>query len=149
MKLLLAEKEGFEPPDLLQSTVFKTAAFDRSAISPVCRDHFVIASANIVRFFDCESFFETIYKENNIIKKENPQQLLRVLISAEKEGFEPPDLLQSTVFKTAAFDRSAISPVCRDHFVIASANIVRFFDCENFFCAFFKLFFKCLIISIS
>jgi hypothetical protein len=30
--------------------------------------------------------------------------------SAEKEGFEPPDLLQSTVFKTAAFDRSAISP---------------------------------------
>jgi hypothetical protein len=28
----LAEGEGFEPPDLLQSTVFKTAAFDRSAI---------------------------------------------------------------------------------------------------------------------
>jgi len=33
--VLLAEKEGFEPPDLLQSTVFKTAAFDRSAISPI------------------------------------------------------------------------------------------------------------------
>ncbi len=32
--VLLAEREGFEPPDLLQSTVFKTAAFDRSAISP-------------------------------------------------------------------------------------------------------------------
>jgi hypothetical protein len=30
----LAEREGFEPPDLLQSTVFKTAALDRSAISP-------------------------------------------------------------------------------------------------------------------
>jgi hypothetical protein len=30
----VAEREGFEPPDLLQSTVFKTAAFDRSAISP-------------------------------------------------------------------------------------------------------------------
>lgn len=30
-----AEKDGFEPPDLLQSTVFKTAAFDHSAISPV------------------------------------------------------------------------------------------------------------------
>ena len=29
-----AEREGFEPPDLLQSTVFKTAALDRSAISP-------------------------------------------------------------------------------------------------------------------
>ena len=33
------------------------------------------------------------------------------LNQAEREGFEPPDLLQSTVFKTAAFDRSAISPV--------------------------------------
>ena len=31
----VAESEGFEPPDLLQSTVFKTAAFDRSANSPV------------------------------------------------------------------------------------------------------------------
>jgi hypothetical protein len=34
ISILLAEREGFEPPDLLQSTVFKTAAFDRSAISP-------------------------------------------------------------------------------------------------------------------
>ena len=33
MTSLFAEREGFEPPDLLQSTVFKTAAFDRSAIS--------------------------------------------------------------------------------------------------------------------
>ena len=31
-------------------------------------------------------------------------------ISAEREGFEPPEVLPSTVFKTAAFDRSAISP---------------------------------------
>ncbi len=29
-----AEREGFEPPNLLQLTVFKTAAFDHSAISP-------------------------------------------------------------------------------------------------------------------
>ena len=32
-----AEREGFEPPDLLQSTVFKTAAIDRSAISPCAK----------------------------------------------------------------------------------------------------------------
>ena len=70
-------------------------------------------------------------------------------LSAEKEGFEPPDLLQSTVFKTAAFDRSAISPVCRYRFVIASANIVRFSDYKNFFSDFFEIIFKCLIISIS
>jgi hypothetical protein len=30
----LAEREGFEPPDPCGSTVFKTAAFDRSATSP-------------------------------------------------------------------------------------------------------------------
>jgi hypothetical protein len=42
-------------------------------------------------------------------KIKNPQQCCGFLF-AEKEGFEPPDLLQSTVFKTAAFDRSAISP---------------------------------------
>lgn len=29
-----AEREGFEPPDLLQSIVFKTTAIDHSAISP-------------------------------------------------------------------------------------------------------------------
>lgn len=29
-----AEREGFEPPDLLQSVVFKTTAIDHSAISP-------------------------------------------------------------------------------------------------------------------
>ncbi len=32
---LLAEREGFEPPEALTSTVFKTAAFDHSAISPM------------------------------------------------------------------------------------------------------------------
>ena len=32
---LCAEREGFEPPDLLQSPVFKTGAIDRSAISPL------------------------------------------------------------------------------------------------------------------
>ena len=32
------------------------------------------------------------------------------IFSAESEGFEPPDLLQSTVFKTAAIDHSANSP---------------------------------------
>ena len=31
---LLAEREGFEPPDRRRSTVFKTAAFDHSATSP-------------------------------------------------------------------------------------------------------------------
>ena len=30
----IAEREGFEPPEVLPSTVFKTVAIDHSAISP-------------------------------------------------------------------------------------------------------------------
>ena len=56
----------------------------------------------------------------------NPKLTFRVFV-AEKEGFEPPDLLQSTVFKTAAFDRSAISPISRTLLLNAVANIVTFF----------------------
>lgn len=33
-RFLLAEGEGFEPPEAFTSTVFKTAAFDRSANLP-------------------------------------------------------------------------------------------------------------------
>ena len=35
---------------------------------------------------------------------------LPAYLSAEREGFEPPEPLSSTVFKTAAIDHSAISP---------------------------------------
>lgn len=40
VKSLLAEREGFEPPELLHSTVFKTAAIDHSAISPLRKYYF-------------------------------------------------------------------------------------------------------------
>ena len=33
--MFIAEREGFEPPEPLSSTVFKTAAIDHSAISPI------------------------------------------------------------------------------------------------------------------
>ncbi|MDB5156879.1 MAG: hypothetical protein JWR50_1586, partial [Mucilaginibacter sp.] len=33
-----------------------------------------------------------------------------LFVNAESGGFEPADLLQSTVFKTAAIDHSASSP---------------------------------------
>ena len=66
-------------------------------------------------------------------KHKKTDSLLNRFTLAEEEGFEPPDLLQSTVFKTAAFDRSAISPVSRYHFVIASANIRTFFGYANVF----------------
>ena len=43
--------------------------------------------------------------------KNTPQNavLRGVIALVEREGFEPPDLLQSAVFKTAALDHSAIS----------------------------------------
>ncbi len=37
IKFQLAEREGFEPPERRRSTVFKTAAFDHSAISPATK----------------------------------------------------------------------------------------------------------------
>ncbi len=49
--------------------------------------------------------------EQHYKKTRNPYAVGVSGYFAEKEGFEPPDLLQSTVFKTAAFDHSAISPI--------------------------------------
>ena len=73
---------------------------------------------------------------------------------AEKEGFEPPDLLQSTVFKTAAFDRSAISPKCLIRYSLnADANIETFFyirkDFQPFLQKFFTPFLKSFIFKYS
>ena len=59
---------------------------------------------------------------------------------AEREGFEPPEPLSSTVFKTAAIDHSAISPsVYATHFLFKSgAKIQSIFDSANLFVRFFK-----------
>gem|GEM_PF-3526898 len=52
-----------------------------------------------------------------------PSLTLR-LAKAEREGFEPPEACTSTVFKTAAFDRSAISP--------AQKYSLKLYDTKNF-----------------
>ena len=56
---------------------------------------------------------------------------------AEREGFEPPEPLSSTVFKTAAIDHSAISPVvsnmfCNRFVLNCGAKVRIIFDCANF-----------------
>ena len=43
-------------------------------------------------------------------KKNEPYRTRSSFCVAEREGFEPPEPLSSTVFKTAAIDHSAISP---------------------------------------
>ena len=53
---------------------------------------------------------------------------------AESEGFEPPDPLRSTVFKTAAFDHSANSPICFLRKGIANIGII--FESANFYSVF-------------
>ena len=51
--------------------------------------------------------------------------MFELLSFAEREGFEPPEPLSSTVFKTAAIDHSAISPrnrVQKYYFFLNCAN---------------------------
>ena len=48
-----------------------------------------------------------------------------ILKEAEEEGFEPPDLLQSTVFKTAAIDHSAIPPDSTRSLVLRRRKVNR------------------------
>ena len=45
------------------------------------------------------------------IQKNEPYRTRSSVWFAEREGFEPPEPLSSTVFKTAAIDHSAISPL--------------------------------------
>jgi hypothetical protein len=89
----------------------------------------------------CVLFVHFFYKKNGKPNKISASQIL-----AEKEGFEPPDLLQSTVFKTAAIDHSAISPINTKHTRFASANIESFFGFRNLFQQKNKKKPKCLIL---
>ena len=47
----MAQREGFEPPDSFPSTVFKTAAFDHSAISAKYYNILTKAVYNVNTFF--------------------------------------------------------------------------------------------------
>ena len=49
------------------------------------------------------------------VQKNEPCQTRSSFCVAEREGFEPPEPLSSTVFKTAAIDHSAISPTHAKH----------------------------------
>ena len=56
---------------------------------------------------------------------------------AEKEGFEPPEPCGSTVFKTAAIDRSAISPGAKvNYFLFDKIKFLLFYNTYPFFVAY-------------
>ena len=81
------------------------------------------------------------------IKKIREQLSLFPNCLAEREGFEPPEPLSSTVFKTAAIDHSAISPRTAlllkrvALFLKSDAKIWRFYYTAKFFCNFFRVIF--------
>ena len=89
---------------------------------------------NVIKAISCNKFVTT---KKYLLK--NPCVYKGFKKVAEKEGFEPPDLLQSTVFKTAAIDHSAISPINYNQYLIAGANIVSFSDYANTFLANFLI----------
>ena len=73
-RLFRAEREGFEPPEPLSSTVFKTAAIDHSATSP--RDKSITSfliyqtkNENIFKFFATTPFI--MLKLSNIRMQQN------------------------------------------------------------------------------
>ena len=59
LRRFLAEREGFEPPVPLSTTVFKTVVIDHSTISPIQKNYcFCLkASAKICVFFFSSKFF--------------------------------------------------------------------------------------------
>ena len=52
---------------------------------------------------------------------------MRGFFVAESEGFEPPETCASTVFKTAAFDHSANSPIGGCKYTTPSIKMLLFF----------------------
>lgn len=56
------------------------------------------------------SFFEYNFVASGLIEIQKIKSPEKCRALAESEGFEPPDALTSTVFKTAAIDRSANFP---------------------------------------
>ena len=81
------ESEGFEPPDLLQSAVFKTAAIDHSASS----------LGQLLHALEC-----TIEQKRLFPAQKKP--------FSREGGIRTPDTVAGiTVFETVAFDHSATS----------------------------------------
>ena len=59
-----------------------------------------------IKSSSCNKYFDHL-----TLKIKKALQKINYKASAEKEGFEPPVPCGTLVFKTSAFDHSAISPV--------------------------------------
>ena len=77
--------------------------------------------------FQCKSLQER--GSRRPCTKKAQRKALNFNLFAEREGFEPPDPLRSTVFKTAAFDHSAISP--KSNVISLHRHVFREMDCKD------------------
>ena len=84
--------------------------------------------------------FKLRYLQNFEVFSESYSRVLH----AEREGFEPPEALTSTVFKTAAIDHSAISPRNNENFPFSfpTAKVILIFYYANIFAVFLKNIFR-------
>ena len=79
--------------------------------------HYIVISKNANRdkytvfLWEIGTIWPDLAGSPTFIYEKSPAQSAELQFVAEREGFEPPDPLRSTVFKTAAFDHSAISPI--------------------------------------
>ena len=69
--------------------------------------HFIFFSMLFITVFSLKTTGNTEQFKRN---EKRLRKLIHNLYLAEREGFEPPVPLSTTVFKTAAIDHSAISP---------------------------------------
>ena len=68
-----------------------------------------------LHFFFCPLLCPKTSLAHHWAQKNEPCRTRFSFCFAEREGFEPPEPLSSTVFKTAAIDHSAISPTHSKH----------------------------------
>ncbi len=109
--------------------------------------------ANILSSSDCVSYFVGFRCLNSLFFANRQKRKITVIVwltviclilpfgLAEREGFEPPEPRSSTVFKTAAIDHSAISPMHLKH----CAFLQKRCKCICFFC-YYKQFHQLLFL---
>ena len=88
--------------------------------------HFIFHSMLFISVFSSKTTENTEWFEK---QKKGCESLTHNLYLAEREGFEPPVPLSTTVFKTAAIDHSAISPklLYKKHFFSKAMQRYGFF----------------------
>ena len=114
---MFAEREGFEPPELLHSPGFEAGTLNRSDISPCVQPRSPV-----------------IPRPGGTPRQ--PGQMFPMSVAlgnprAEEEGFEPPELLRSHAFQACALNHSAILPRGDNPPVLFGQHDLRVLTCHT------------------